>query len=126
VGLNNTDLPAGNETYVSKGANHPIWSNNDDGNWPYSSPVGSFAPNGYGLYDMAGNMDEWCWDIPESYTAGSQQTNPHGAASGWGRVNRGGSWDSTAFHCRVAISFHQYRTDNYIDRGFRIARSSVP
>ncbi|MCX6880141.1 MAG: SUMF1/EgtB/PvdO family nonheme iron enzyme [Verrucomicrobia bacterium] len=101
---------------------HPTYNNGVD---PYSSPVGSFAPNGYGLYDMAGNMWERCWDWYGSYAAGSQ-TDPRGASSGSYRVLRGGSWGPYALGCRAAyrgIPYPGYANDY---NGFRPARSSVP
>lgn len=101
---------------------HPSYAVGGD---PYSSPVGSFAPNGYGLYDMAGNIWEWCWDRNSSYAVGSQ-TNPRGGASGSYRVYRGGGWNNNASTCRVA--FRSYIYSNYVGDGvgFRAARSSVP
>jgi formylglycine-generating enzyme required for sulfatase activity len=57
---------------------------------PYTSPVGYFAPNAYGLYDMAGNVSEWCWDwYVKPYAGGS---DPRGPASANWRILRGGSW----------------------------------
>jgi alpha-tubulin suppressor-like RCC1 family protein/PKD repeat protein len=73
----------------------------NDGVYPYTSPVGYFAPNGYGLYDMAGNVWEWCWDWCGAYSSGSQ-TDARGPTSGSLRVCRGGSWVCTAFCCRAA------------------------
>lgn len=77
---------------------HPDYSTDPA---PYTSPVGSFAPNGYGLYDMAGNVCEWCWDTYGPYDSASQ-SDPRGLASGSGRVNRGGCWGLKALSCRVA------------------------
>jgi formylglycine-generating enzyme len=71
---------------------------------PSSTPVGSFARNGYGLYDMAGNVVELCWDysaVFEPYPDGPR-TNPHGPMSGVFRVIRDGGWTGWAAHCRVA------------------------
>jgi formylglycine-generating enzyme required for sulfatase activity len=63
----------------------------NDGNPPFTSPVGYFAPNGYQLYDMAGNVFEWCWDwYGTPYPGG---TDPQGATSGIYRVLRGGAWN---------------------------------
>jgi len=104
---------------------HPIWSNNNDGNLPYTAPVGSFAPNGYGLYDMAGNVWEWCWDRYGSYTSASQ-TDPHGTTNSSFRVFRGGSWSSYAFECRVAYRYIIDPDGTGGDLGSRIVRSSIP
>ena len=92
---------------------------------PATSPVGSFAANGYGLYDMAGNVKEWCWDWHGSYTAGSQ-TDPRGPSSGSRRVARGGIWISFAYSCRVAERGIGVPGPDDGRTGFRIARSSVP
>jgi len=94
-------------------------------NWDrlYTSPVGSFTANGYGLYDMVGNLREWCWDSSRSYGS-SPVVNPHGlpgAASG--RSFRGCFWDyDTLHHCRVAfrcIEIPEYYS-NW--QGFRLVR----
>jgi sulfatase modifying factor 1 len=82
-------------------------ANFDTGSLPYTSPVGSFAPNGYGIYDMVGDVFEWCWDwyAAPPYPAGSPYlggANPTGAATGNFRVSRGGSWNDSAVDARCA------------------------
>ncbi|MEI6568605.1 MAG: SUMF1/EgtB/PvdO family nonheme iron enzyme [Verrucomicrobiota bacterium] len=87
------------------------------GGLPYSSPVGSSAPNRYGCYDMVGNVFQWCWDwYGMSYAGG---TDPRGGATGSFRVLRGGSWASGANLCRTASRFSIAPTDRRDDRGFR-------
>ena len=75
---------------------------------PYTSPVGSFPPNGYGLFDMVGNVFEWCFDTDTTYYSN-------------GRVVQGGSWDSCEYQCRVGQVTSGYTPPNYYSDtiGFR-------
>ncbi len=88
------------------------------GGMPYTSPVGYFAPNGYGLYDMIGNVCEWCWDWYGSYSSGAQ-TDPRGPTSNSYRVDRGGSWGGAAFSNRTALRVLGSPKGRYWNLGFR-------
>ena len=111
--------PAGGNTITKTQANF-----NSGG----PAEAGSYTPNALGLYDMHGNVWEWCWDwFDENYYAGSPMALPKGPNSGQYRVGRGGSWSSTSAallrsSCREY--FNQGQANN--DTGFRVVRSKYP
>ncbi|MGE4299015.1 MAG: formylglycine-generating enzyme family protein [Desulfovibrionaceae bacterium] len=88
-------------------------------------PVGGKAPNGMGLYDMSGNVWEWCQDwLSSSYYASSPRSNPTGPDMGSGRVNRGGSWCSEPSYARSANRYGFWPDIAYNDCGFRLSRTN--
>jgi len=97
---------------------NPAFTN---GVWPYTSPVDYFAPNGYGLYDMAGNVNQWCWDQWGDYSSASQ-TDPHGPSfdpTYAERMYRGGAFDWYGQACWTAIRSSSSPGMNNGDVGLR-------
>jgi len=119
----NFDNDGGEGYQVGTTGNHPTYGS---GGFPYTSPVGSFGANAAGLYDMAGNVREMCWDwYDAAYYASSPGTDPRGAGSGTVRVNRGSGWDVNAAGSRIAArhssAFPNQANNN---RGFRTVISA--
>ena len=87
-------------------------------------PVGSKSPNELGLYDMSGNVREWCSDRYGTYSSTSQ-TNPTGPSSGSGRVNRGGSWYDVTRSCRLSSRYDDAPVNRHGLLGLRLALSQL-
>jgi len=85
-------------------------------------PVASFPPNAWGLYDMHGNINEWCWDWYEDYAA-DPATDPAGPAGGEEKVTRGGCWANFGPKCRAANRERQGPANAVDMIGLRVARS---
>ena len=83
-------------------------------------PVGRKQPNAWGLYDMHGNVFEWCQDRDDDYSVGAV-TNPSGPATGTLRVYRGGGWNCFASYCRAALRSTFEPGDRNFSLGFRVA-----
>ncbi len=89
-----------------------------------TTPVKSYQPNGFGIYDMDGNVNEMCWDFYGPLDA-AQATDPHGPSLGSNRVKRGGLWDNDL---RYSMSAYRVGHDSpsfaYRSMGFRLFRSA--
>ncbi len=96
----------------------------DDNSGGKTHPVGSKSPNELGLYDMSGNVREWCYDWFGTYSS-SAQTNPTGPSSGSFRVRRGGSWDFAAVSCRSSTRNRDAPDDRIENLGLRLALSQL-
>lgn len=108
--------PYTNRTY------HPDY---DEVGAPFTNPAGDFPPNAYGLYDMAGNTWEWCWDRYGAYSS-EAQTDPKGPSTPayYYRIRRGGGYTADASECRTAERFYDSPEGFYSHVGFRCVRDA--
>lgn len=119
---------AGTRTPFNTGANLTKEKANFNRHIGSTTPVGSYAPNDWGLYDMHGNVWEWCedWFSLTYYKACEQQgmvTDPIGTNEGSHRVYRGGSWNFPPLRCRSALRSYWYPDGRDTALGFRLALS---
>jgi len=89
----------------------------------HTFPVGQKKPNAWGLYDMHGNVLEWCYDWMSAYTP-EPKVDPIGPATGPRRIYRGGCFDLQASLCRSAYRFGQHQNFRMFYIGFRVARNA--
>ncbi|MCX6866455.1 MAG: formylglycine-generating enzyme family protein, partial [Verrucomicrobia bacterium] len=116
---------AGTKTAFSFGKTLTAKQANIERSLDKTSAVASYPANAWGLYDMHGNVWEWCLDWLGDILVGG--TDPSGGPSGPGRGIRGGAWRDDANYCRAA--YRNYAPPNYSagsNVGFRVALSSVP
>jgi formylglycine-generating enzyme required for sulfatase activity len=90
-----------------------------------TQPVGQKLPNPWGLYDMQGNLEEWCQDWFGAYPGG-RLLDPQGPETGSLRVLRGGYWDDTASYCRSAFRNEHDPQAKHFHIGFRLVLAPVP
>jgi len=110
-----------NESSLDKYAN---FSGDKDG-YSKTAPIGKFQPNGLGIYDMSGNVWEWCSDGYDSaYYKNSPKSNPVNQTKATSRVLRGGSWYDNAVYCRSSNRYDLSPDGSYYFIGFRLAHSS--
>ena len=103
----------------SNDLNSVVWYYDNSGSKTH--PVGTKSPNELGIYDMTGNVWEWCSDwYDSSYYSSAAQTNPKGPTSGSARVLRGGGWDNSARRCRVSGRGSSYPGIRIYYIGFRL------
>ncbi len=99
------------------------WYSDNSGNKTHK--VGTKKANELGIYDMSGNLWEWCWDwYSDSYYGTSPKDNPAGPYTGNSRILRGGSWNITANSCRVSYRYGYDPYSSYYSYGFRVCRSA--
>jgi sulfatase modifying factor 1 len=92
-----------------------------------TTKVGTYPANGFGLYDMHGNVSEWCWDwYDKDYYGRSPRDNPTGPLGGTHRTLRGGAWLFTEESCRSASRFFHAPHESKDYAGFRVARTPGP
>ena len=127
-------------SYIYSGSNKVdevawYWKNSGDNyltgfwSWPVirdnhdkTKPVGGKKPNELGLYDMSGNVREWCWDWYGKLE--SKGTDPKGASSGYSRLWKGGGWIGADFCCEPSFRGNLAANGSGPDQGFRLCRSN--
>ena len=121
--------PSGNvadETAKKELSGLAVWKGYNDG-YAYTAPVGSFRPNGLGIYDMSGNVYEWVFDWQEdNYYANSPKHNPMGPSAGKYKLLRGGAWDLQPETARTTSRYWNIAGARAVCIGFRLAHPGKP